>query len=287
MEHLVLTGLSGSGKTTLGRRVARALDLPFVDLDEVIEGMAGLSIPDIFAAHGEGHFRALETQAVREAVQGPSSVIATGGGTVLEAENVALLRGNGVVVFLDRAVENIEADIDFATRPLLAEGESVALYRMAAERRPAYLAAADFVLPNTGAPEEVTEKLVALARGPAPRREAPRPTRAALRREVDEIDEELLALFVRRMEAAAAMVAAEEDDGPPLTDAAREQDVMNRALAQVPAHLREETGLLVRTLLDLARRVQAGLLEQRRAEAPKEAAPAAGREKREEAPPRD
>lgn len=275
MQKLVLTGLSGSGKTTLGGLLAKRLSLPFIDLDSMIEEMAGLSIGGIFEVHGEDYFRALETQAVREASQGPPCVLATGGGTMLSDENVELLRAQAYVVFLDRSVENIARDIDMESRPLLAGGGLVALYRMAEERRGAYLASADAVLPNTGTPGEVVDKLEALVKGtPMPERRSIRRKRPIeeLRADIDDIDATLFDCFCRRMELVEEVALCKLEMALPLTDAAREQQVMNHALQASPAHLREETGHLVRTLLELSRRYQARL--QKEAQPPAAAPPA-------------
>jgi len=103
---VVLVGLPGSGKSAVGRRLAHRHGAAFVDLDDVIEKTAGQTIPEIFAAHGEAAFRALERQAVVDlgpADPGPAvrSVVATGGGAVIDPRNRwALYRGR-VPVWLD------------------------------------------------------------------------------------------------------------------------------------------------------------------------------------------
>jgi shikimate kinase/3-dehydroquinate synthase len=103
---VVLVGLPGSGKSAVGRRLAHRHGAAFVDLDDVIEKTAGQTIPEIFAEHGEAAFRALERQAVVDlgpADPGPAvrSVVATGGGAVIDPRNRwALYRGR-VPVWLD------------------------------------------------------------------------------------------------------------------------------------------------------------------------------------------
>ena len=91
---VAIVGYMGSGKTTLGRHLARALGLEFVDLDRAIVKQAGKGIPEIFAQHGEEHFRDLEHKALLEALDGQEpSVVACGGGIVVRPDNRALLRG--------------------------------------------------------------------------------------------------------------------------------------------------------------------------------------------------
>ena len=96
-EHLtlVLVGPMAAGKTSIGRRVARALELPFVDTDKRVVAEHG-SIPSIFETHGEQHFRALERQAVAAALA-EGGVISLGGGAVTDAGTRGLLREHPVV----------------------------------------------------------------------------------------------------------------------------------------------------------------------------------------------
>jgi len=98
MKNVVLIGFMGTGKTSVGRLLASRLGCAFHDLDRKIEEKHGMSIPAMFREHGEPYFRAREKEAVREAAQRTNLVIATGGGTVKDAENVAILRRSGILV---------------------------------------------------------------------------------------------------------------------------------------------------------------------------------------------
>ncbi len=159
MRNLVLIGLSGSGKSTLGRRAAAELGRPFEDLDALIEKEAGLSITEIFARYGEDNFRDWECETIRRSAARGGAVVATGGGAVLRAQNVARLRENGLLVYLDRPVAQILSDIETAHRPLLAGGAEE-LKAMDAARRPLYQAAAHLTLPNGSGEDAALERLV-------------------------------------------------------------------------------------------------------------------------------
>jgi shikimate kinase len=97
---LVLIGLRGTGKSTVGRILASRLKWQFFDTDAMVEERAGTTIKELFAKHGEAHFRQLESEMVRECATKDKAVIATGGGAILDPQNVALLRDNGFVVHL-------------------------------------------------------------------------------------------------------------------------------------------------------------------------------------------
>ena len=155
-RNIVLVGMPGCGKTTLGRMLAARLGLDFVDGDEEIVRREGMPIPQIFAERGERAFRDCETAAIREDIAPRGGcVVATGGGAVLREENVFRLKQNGLVIFLDRPLDQIAATGD---RPLSSDREMLAQrYR---DRYPIYRACADIILPIGSDVTENTNRII-------------------------------------------------------------------------------------------------------------------------------
>lgn len=163
-RHLVLVGLMGAGKTSVGARCAAALGRHLVDTDELVEATAGQTVSEIFAAEGEGGFRARERTAVTDACASPEPlVIACGGGAVLDPESRAAMRDHGVVVWLRASPEHLAERVGVGDgRPLL-EGRAPAetLEQLAAQRAGAYEAAADVAIDTDGiGVEEVASRVM-------------------------------------------------------------------------------------------------------------------------------
>jgi shikimate kinase len=137
--RIYLTGFMGSGKTTVGRLLAERLGVPFIDLDVEVERRAGMSVRQIFEAQGEPAFRRLEHEALRETLEMPDAVVATGGGTMVFDGNLGLMKAGGLSVWLNPPFATIVARIGALgkqDRPLFRdETQALALYR---ERLPAY-----------------------------------------------------------------------------------------------------------------------------------------------------
>lgn len=118
MKKIVLIGPMGAGKTTLGKKLAKELDLEFIDTDKLVASEHG-AITKIFEAHGEEYFRELESAALRRALD-QGGVIATGGGVVLREGNRQMLSGSKVI-FLDTTAEHVLGKVNLQKRPLLKD----------------------------------------------------------------------------------------------------------------------------------------------------------------------
>lgn len=136
--NLVLIGMPGCGKTTAGKLLAKRLNKRFYDSDDEIVKCAGITVPEYFAKYGEQGFRELESRVLRGLAAEQSAVIATGGGAVLNYENIRLLKENGVIVFIDRPLERLVTSSD---RPLSKNREM--LEKRYNERYDIYCRAAD------------------------------------------------------------------------------------------------------------------------------------------------
>jgi shikimate kinase len=123
-KAIALTGFMAVGKSAVGRVLARRLKRRFIDLDKVIEKTQGMRVKEIFAVKGEPHFRELEKQALAEVVSSGQHVIATGGGAVLDADNLRLLLDETLLVCLTASPEALlKRTGSGSARPLLNGGE--------------------------------------------------------------------------------------------------------------------------------------------------------------------
>jgi len=170
--NIVLIGLRGTGKTVCGKLLAKRLGWSFVDTDEVIQEWSGMNIREIFAAEGEAGFREREAAVVREVAAADRTVIATGGGAILDSSNTMALRQRGFVVHLAARPETlwnrVSADPQSAaTRPVLTRtgGGLKELKRLFDERAGAYCAARDVeVSVEHRVPEQVVSAILLLLR---------------------------------------------------------------------------------------------------------------------------
>ena len=153
-ENIVLIGMPGSGKTTVGTLLARRTGRTLIDTDETVVKVTGRTIPQIFAEEGEGAFRTYERDAIRSVSTASAQIVATGGGAVLDPQNVDALRQNGKLIFLDRPPEEL---IPTADRPLASTAD--AIRRRYAERLPLYRAAADLTV-HSRSPQEAANQII-------------------------------------------------------------------------------------------------------------------------------
>ncbi len=156
-KTIVLVGLMGAGKSCIGRRLASGFGLSFVDADAEIEAAAGCAIEDIFERHGEAAFRDGERRVIARLLDRPAHVMATGGGSFMDAGTRALIKERGISLWL-------KADLALLLkrtarrdhRPLLKRGDpEEILAHLIEERYPIY-AEADIAIDSQDGPPEVT-----------------------------------------------------------------------------------------------------------------------------------
>ena len=153
MQNIVIVGMPGSGKSTLARLLGEALNRPVYEADAWVEEREGVSIPDIFAKHGEEYFRACETRVLADLGKLSGAVISTGGGCVTREENYPLLHQNGVIVWLRRDTGVLEK----TGRPISLRSDLNELY---AQRKDKYARFADLTADNNGTPVETVRRIL-------------------------------------------------------------------------------------------------------------------------------
>lgn len=148
--HIFLVGMAGAGKTSLGRRLAQSLNMRFVDTDQRVCEMMGLtSVNEIYARFGEEFFRNAETGALIELAGQSPCIVSTGGGICNVPENVAIMKNHGVIIHIDRPLDQILSDIKTDRRPNLAGGTHEDVIDLYNRRIGYYRAAADYRLDNS------------------------------------------------------------------------------------------------------------------------------------------
>lgn len=148
-RHIFIIGMPGSGKSSLGRRVANMLRLNYIDTDQRISTVVGCSIPEIFERYGEQAFRNAETNTLIQLTREQPAMISTGGGMVMRDVNRQIMRNHGVIMLVDRPLEEIMGDIKLDRRPMLAQKGLGEVERLYHERIGVYRSAADLVLDNS------------------------------------------------------------------------------------------------------------------------------------------
>ena len=166
-KNIILIGFMGTGKSSCGKTLATRLGCAFVDLDKYIESKEKMSVPEIFAEKGEAYFREKEREAVREVSQRKGAVIATGGGTIKDEENFALLKEHGVIVCLTADVDTILARTSRrGERPMLdrQQDRRRGVEDLLASRQGMYARADYSVDTSSLSPMQVTEEVFSFLR---------------------------------------------------------------------------------------------------------------------------
>lgn len=150
-KNIILIGFMGAGKTAVGRAMAQKLGWGFVDTDQEIEKLTGLTVNEIFRRYGERRFRSEESLMAVKVCRRQRLVIATGGGMVLDPNNVKNLKSNGLLVWLKVSPEMVMKRVGRRTgeRPLLRGRPTIdQVSELLGQREALYAAAADIVVEN-------------------------------------------------------------------------------------------------------------------------------------------
>lgn len=163
LQNIILTGMPGSGKTTAGKALSLLTGFQFTDLDNLIEENEGIKITEIFKTKGENYFRQKETEIIKKLLNKKEIIIATGGGTVLNPENVRLLKQTGIIFYLEANPEIIYERIkDEKKRPLLlGENPKNRLFELYKIRKESYENSFDMKINANGTVEDTVNKIKA------------------------------------------------------------------------------------------------------------------------------
>jgi len=183
-RSIVLVGLMGCGKSSVGKRLAFRLGLPFVDADEEIERAAGKTINDIFADHGEAHFRDGERKVIARLLRNGPQVLATGGGAFIHSETRERIRERGISIWLRADLPVLMRRVmKRDTRPLLRDGSPEETMRKLIEARYPIYAEADMTVdsrdePHDLAVNEIVSRLATGSASPQTSAQSPSPSRS-------------------------------------------------------------------------------------------------------------
>lgn len=161
-KNIVLVGLMGAGKTTIGKLLSNITKKEFTDSDEIIEKEAGKTINEIFAEHGEKHFRDLEKNTIKKLSEKSNLIISTGGGSIENIENIENLKTNSVLFYLKTTPEILFSRIKTdTTRPLLKNPNPLLTLKNLLERREPFYKMADIEIETTNkTSDEIVKEII-------------------------------------------------------------------------------------------------------------------------------
>lgn len=156
-ENIVLIGMPGCGKSTIGKMLSEKLNKELIDSDVEIEKVINSKIKDFLTESNEEEFRDIESNVINNISLLNNKIISTGGGAVKRYSNIKSLKGNGLIIFIDRSIDNIKTD---DTRPLSSNVEK--LNKLYKERYPLYKKACDYEVSNNGDIHDTVNKIIEL-----------------------------------------------------------------------------------------------------------------------------
>ena len=155
-RNIVLIGMPASGKSTIGKLLAQKINCEYYDVDIYLEKKENVKISTLFSEKGEEYFRNLETKYLKGLSEKNGIIISTGGGVVKREENMKILKEKGIIVFLNRKLEDIAKE-NHEARPLLQNIDNI--YKLYEERIELYNRYSDIIVENDGTLKEVTDRI--------------------------------------------------------------------------------------------------------------------------------
>lgn len=166
MNHIVIIGFMGSGKTRVGKRLAKDLNLPFIDVDRIITKKFNMSVKEVFERFGEPFYRALETLAIKSLIEDKErKVLSLGAGLPIQEQNQKYLKELGTVIYLKGSYSVLKKRLEGSNNPLIeGSDQEDKIKKLLKQRDPVYARFADIqvetgVKPFEGLIEEIEEKL--------------------------------------------------------------------------------------------------------------------------------
>lgn len=150
--------MPGCGKSEIGEILAEKIEMDFIDVDFFIESSTSSSITEMFK-NGENVFRDIESIAVSDLSKKNHVVISTGGGVIKRYENILNLKRNGIIIYINRPIENIISDINIEGRPLLAKDPG-RISKLFDERGPLYKKYCDYEVMNISEINDVVNSII-------------------------------------------------------------------------------------------------------------------------------
>lgn len=166
MNHIVIIGFMGSGKTRVGKRLAKDLELPFIDVDRLITKQFNMSVKEIFERFGEPFYRALETLTIKNLIEDKEpKVISLGAGLPVQEQNQQYLKQLGTIIYLKGSYSVLKKRLEGSSNPLIdGDDQEDKIKKLLKQRDPVYAKFADIqvvtgVKPFEDLIGEIKEKL--------------------------------------------------------------------------------------------------------------------------------
>ena len=162
MKNIVLIGMPACGKSTIGYWLSQKIGYPLLDTDKYLEEKENRIISDIFSNEGEEYFRNLETKYLKELSGKEGTIISTGGGAVKKKENIDILKKNGIIIFLNREINDISKE-NHKHRPLLQDINNI--QKLYDERIDLYKKYSDIIIKNNDDMSIIVDRIITALKG--------------------------------------------------------------------------------------------------------------------------